>query len=41
MSKTRRAIIALSLAAVLPPPAAKADRERDYDRARRAVEQWQ
>ena len=39
MSKTRRAIIVLGLAAVLLPPAAKADRERDYDRARHAVEQ--
>jgi len=38
MSKTRRAIIALSLAAALLPPAAKAGREHDYDRARRAVE---
>jgi uncharacterized membrane protein YkoI len=38
MSKTRRAIIVLGLAAALLPPAAMADRERDYDQARRAVE---
>lgn len=38
MSKTRRAILVLGLAAALLPPAALADRERDYDQARRAVE---
>jgi uncharacterized membrane protein YkoI len=38
MSKTRRAIIVLGLAAALLPAAALADRERDYDQARRAVE---
>lgn len=38
MSKTRRAIVILGLATALLPPAAMADRERDYDQARRAVE---
>jgi uncharacterized membrane protein YkoI len=38
MSKTRRAIFVLGLATALLPPAALADRERDSDRARRAVE---
>ena len=38
MSKTRRAMIVLGLAAALLPSAALADREHDYDRARRAVE---
>jgi len=38
MSKTRRAIIVLGLAAALLPAAVMADRERDYDQARRAVE---
>ncbi len=38
MSKTRRALIVLGLAAALLPADARADRERDYDRARRAVE---
>lgn len=35
---TRRAFFALSLAALLPPLAARADSERDYEKARRAVE---
>jgi len=38
MSKTRRDMIVLGLAAALLPVAAVADRERDYDQARRAVE---
>ncbi|MPR06224.1 PepSY domain-containing protein [Microvirga tunisiensis] len=38
MSKTRRDIVVLGLAAALLPSAAVADRERDSDRARRAVE---
>jgi uncharacterized membrane protein YkoI len=38
MSKTRRDMIVLGIAATLQPPVALADRERDYDRARRAVE---
>jgi uncharacterized membrane protein YkoI len=38
MSKSRRAIIILGLAAALLPSAALADRERDYEQARRAVE---
>ena len=38
MSKTRRDIIALGLLVALLPAVALADRERDYDRARRAVE---
>ena len=38
MSKTRRDMIVLGLAAALLPAAAVADRERDYDQARRAVE---
>ena len=38
MSKTRRDMIVLGLAAALLPSAALADRERDSDRARRAVE---
>ncbi|WP_445503798.1 PepSY domain-containing protein [Microvirga sp. G4-2] len=38
MSKTHRTMIVLSLAAALLPSAVLADRERDYDRARRAVE---
>jgi len=36
MSKTRRAMIVLGLAAALLPPVARAD--RDYDQARRAVQ---
>jgi uncharacterized membrane protein YkoI len=39
MSKIRRAIIVLGLAAALLPVAVLADRERDADRARHAVEQ--
>ncbi len=38
MSMSRRAIIILGLAAALLPSAALADRERDYEQARRAVE---
>lgn len=38
MSKTRRGIIVLGLAAALLPAPLKAHRERDYDQARRAVE---
>lgn len=38
MSKTCHAIIILGLAAALLPSAALADRERDSDRARHAVE---
>jgi uncharacterized membrane protein YkoI len=38
MSKTRRAMIVFGLATALLPSSALADRERDYDRARRAVE---
>ena len=38
MSKTRRDMIVLGLAAAVLPSAALADRERDSDRARRAVE---
>ena len=38
MSKSRRAIIIVGLAAALLPSAVLADRERDYDQARRAVE---
>ena len=38
MSKTRRAFIMLGLAAALLPSAALPDRERDSDRARRALE---
>ena len=38
MSKSRRAIIIFGLAAALLPSAVLADRERDYDQARRAVE---
>ena len=38
MSKTRRDMIVLGLAAALLPAAAVADRERDYDQARHAVE---
>ena len=38
MSKTRRDMIVLGLAAALLPAAALADRERDYDQARHAVE---
>lgn len=38
MSKTRRDMIVLGLAAALLPSAAVADRERDSDQARRAVE---
>ena len=37
MCKTRRQFVA-GLAAALLPATARADRERDYDRARRAVE---
>lgn len=39
MSKTRRVIVALCLVAALLPSAVLADRERDSDRARHAVEQ--
>jgi uncharacterized membrane protein YkoI len=39
MSKTRRAIIILGLAAALMPSTVLADREHDYERARRAVDQ--
>jgi uncharacterized membrane protein YkoI len=38
MSKTRRAMIVLGLAAALLPSAVLADRGRDYERARHAVE---
>ncbi|MBM6583867.1 PepSY domain-containing protein [Microvirga sp. BT689] len=38
MSKTRRDMIVLGLAAALLPSGALADRERDSDQARRAVE---
>ena len=38
MNKTRRDMITLGLAAAMLPPAAMADRERDYDQARSAVE---
>jgi uncharacterized membrane protein YkoI len=38
MSKTRRAIFVLGFAAAMLPSCALADRDRDYDQARRAVE---
>jgi len=38
MNKTRRDMIVLGLAAALLPSAGLADREHDYDQARRAVE---
>ena len=38
MSKTRRDIIALGIAVALSPTNALADRDRDYEQARRAVE---
>jgi uncharacterized membrane protein YkoI len=38
MSKSRRVMIILGLAAALLPAAGWADRERDYEQARRAVE---
>ena|SRR5689334_23087381 len=38
MNKARCAIIALGIAAVLLPSNVMADRDRDYDQARRAVE---
>jgi len=38
MSKTRRVIVVLGLFAALLPSATVADRERDSDRARHAVE---
>jgi len=38
MSKTRRDIIALGIAVALSPTSVLADRDRDYEQARRAVE---
>lgn len=38
MNKARRTIIALGIAAVLLPSNVMADRDRDHDQARRAVE---
>lgn len=38
MSRSRRDIVILGLVAALLPSTVRADRERDYDQARRAVE---